>query len=117
MSGENYFYKYEVYERANKEFIDIEDIQHYLSFLFIENKLMASVVTIDELSSYSEVPYLFRSHKDRHNNKTAPIEEINKNLSSQSNFGEKYQNVLNRRFDRLNLSIPVPIFPFFCLNT
>ena len=59
LSGENYFYKYEVYERANKEFIDIEDIQHYLSFLFIENKLMASVVTIDELSSYSEVPYLF----------------------------------------------------------
>ena len=26
LSGENYFYKYEVYERANKEFIDIEDI-------------------------------------------------------------------------------------------
>ena len=25
LSGENYFYKYEVYERANKEFINIED--------------------------------------------------------------------------------------------
>ena len=117
LSGENYFYKYEVYERANKEFIDIKDIQHYLSFLFIENKLMASVVTIDELSSYSEVPYLFRSHKDRRNNKTAPIEEINKNLSSQNNFGEKYQNVLNRIFNRLNSSIPVPIISSFCLNT
>ena len=71
--------------------------------MFIENKLMASVVTIDELSSYSEVPYLFRSYKDRRNNKTAPIEEINKNHSSQNSFGEKYQNVLNRRFDRLKL--------------
>ena len=85
--------------------------------MFIENKLMASVVTIDELGSYSEVPYLFRSHKDRHNNNPAPIEEINKNLNSQNNFGEKYQNVLNRRFDRLNLSIPVPIIPSFCLYT
>ena len=26
VSGKNYFYKYEVYKRANKEFIDIEDI-------------------------------------------------------------------------------------------
>ena len=58
LSGENYFYKYEVYERANKKFIDIEDIQNYLSLLFIKNKLMGSVVTIDKLSSYSKVPYL-----------------------------------------------------------
>ena len=117
MPGGDCFFKYEVYKRANKKIIFIIHIQHYLSFLFIENKLMASVVTIDELSTYSEVPYLFRSHKDRRNNKTAPIEEINKNLSSQSNFGEKYQNVLNKRFDRLNLSIPVPIIPSFSLNT
>ena len=83
----------------------------------IKKKIMAYVVTIDELGPYYEVPYLFRSHKDRRNNKTAPIEEINKNLSNQNNFGEKYKNVLNRRFDRLKLSISVPIIPSFCHNT
>ena len=57
---------------------------------------MASVVTIDELSSYSEVPYLFRSHKDRRNNKIAPIEEINKTLVARITLGKNIKMFLTK---------------------
>ena len=45
LSGENYFYKYEVYERANKEVISIINFQHFLSIFIFLKRLMASVIT------------------------------------------------------------------------